>query len=96
MRYSRLTWNHSSPTEPVEILSEYDRDGWERRKVEVFADGSMRYAGAGEVTGGSELSLIQCPPDDEVVSEPEFLVSVLTRAEFELAWDQARLVPTGA
>lgn len=96
MRYSRLSWTHSSPTEPVEILSEYDQDGWERRKVEVFADGSMGHASNNESGGGSELALIPCPPDEEVVDEPEFRVSELTQAEFEVAWNRARQPLSGA
>jgi hypothetical protein len=90
MQYSRLQWNHSSPSEPREILSEYDEDGWEHRKIEVFPDGSVGYAGGSESCGGSKLSLIPRPPDEDVVAEPEFRVIDLTQEEFELAWDNAR------
>lgn len=89
MHYSRLQWNHSSPSEPREILSEYDPDGWERRKIEVFSDGSMRFASDTESIGGSKLSLIPRPPDEEVVGEPEFRVFDMTKEEFERAWDRA-------
>jgi hypothetical protein len=94
MRYSRLLWQHSSPTEPVEILSEYDAEGWERRKVEVFPDGALGYASSTESHGGTALALIPCPPDEEVVSEPEFRVLPLSKDEFERAWDRARRAPT--
>ena len=89
MHYSRLTWDHSSPNEPVEILSEHDDQGWERRKIELFADGSVAYADEDESVGGSKLSLIQRPPDDEVVREPEFRLFKMTEAEFEAAWRRA-------
>ncbi len=92
MRYSRLQWNHSSPSEPIEILSEYDENGWERRKVEVFRDGSVRFASGTESVGGSKLSLIARPADEEVVDEPEFRVFELAEEEFERAWDRARKV----
>jgi hypothetical protein len=95
MRYSRLKWSHSSPTEPVEILSEHDDDGWERRKIEVFADGSVCYASESESVGGSKLSLIPRPPDEEVASEPEFSVVEMTQVDFEVAWNQARRTPAG-
>jgi hypothetical protein len=95
MRYSRLTWTHSSPTEPIEILSEYDDAGWERRKVEVFADGTLGFASDDESAGGSRLALIPRPPDEEVVSEPEFRVSELSKAEFEAAWSLARQTLSG-
>jgi hypothetical protein len=89
MQYSRLQWNHSSPAEPKEILSEYDEDGWERRKVEMFPDGSVRFASGTESVGGSKLSLIPRPPDSEVVAEPEFRVFAMTGEEFERAWARA-------
>jgi hypothetical protein len=90
MRYSRLQWTHASPAEPVEICSEYDQDGWERRKVELFADGTVRYASATESVGDSQLSLIPRPPDEEVSSEPEFRVFEMTEEEFERTWERAR------
>jgi hypothetical protein len=90
MQYSRLVWAHASPAEPVEILSEYDESGWERRKVEKFHDGSLRFAGETETSGGSQLSLIRRPPDEDVVEEPEFTVATMTQSEFETVWDRAR------
>ncbi len=89
MRYSRLQWNHLSPNEPIEVLSEYDDNGWERRKVEAFRDGSVRFASGTDSIGGSKLSLIPRPPDEEVVAEPEFRVFEISTEEFERAWDQA-------
>ena len=92
MRYSRLQWTHSSMTEPVEILSEHDEQGWERRKIEVFRDGSMGFASSSESVRGSKLSVIPCPPDEEVLDEPEFRIFEMAKAEFERAWDKARKV----
>jgi hypothetical protein len=96
MEYSRLAWNHSSPSEPIAIMSEYDDNGWERRKIEVFADGSIGYASARESVGGSELSLIQRPPDADVVHETEFRILELTKSEFEAAWRHAHRSFAGA
>ena len=90
MNYSRLLWTHSSPDEPREILCEYDSDGWESRKVEIFPDGSVGFADAGESAGGTRLSLIPRTPDDEVVADPEFQLFDLTEEEFEQAWSRAR------
>jgi hypothetical protein len=89
MQYSRLLWNHDSPREPIEILSEYDEDGWECRKVEVFKDGSVSFASNTESIGDSKLSLIPRPPDEDVVTEPEFRVFELSKEQFERAWDHA-------
>ena len=89
MRYSQLIWTHSSSTEPVEILSEYDKDGWELRKVEVFADGRLGYASDSKSGGGSELALIPSPPEEEVNNLPEFQVLEMTKVQFEAAWENA-------
>jgi len=90
MQYSRLIWNHSSSDEPVEIVSEYDSDGWERRKVEFFQDGSAGYAGEGESSGNCELSLIQRPADEDAIDVPELRITELTKSEFETAWKLAQ------
>lgn len=90
MRYSKLIWNHTFPNEPVEIYSEHDDKCWERRKVEIFRDGVMGFASATESSEGTKLSLIQCPPDEEVNSEPEFRVVNITKDEFESLWTKAR------
>jgi hypothetical protein len=99
MHYSRLVWSHSSPNEPIEILSEYDEAGWELRKVEVFQNGATRYASTSEAVAGCQLSLIPRPPDEEVVSEPEFRLFQLTPEQFEKAWELSRrgypAMPTG-
>jgi hypothetical protein len=93
MQYSRLLWNHPPSTEPVEILSEYDESGWEKRKVERFLDGSIGYASTSESAGGTRLSLIQRPSDDEVVAEPEFSVFELSKEEFERVWADVQKRP---
>ena len=90
MRYSKLIWNHKVPDEPTQVFSEHDEDGWERRKVELFPDGTVGFASSTESSGGTKLSLIQCPPDEEVNLEPEFQVVDVTKDEFESLWNEAR------
>ena len=89
MRYSKLIWNHTNPDEPHQILSEHGDDGWELRKVELHRDGSMGYASTSESHLGAKLSLIQCPPDDEVNLPPEFNVVDVSKQEFEQMWQKA-------
>ena len=48
MNYVRVRWLHENPEAPVLAVSELDDHRWERRKVEVFADGSKGYAMKGE------------------------------------------------
>ncbi|HEY8137683.1 MAG TPA: hypothetical protein VIF61_07565, partial [Methylocystis sp.] len=63
---------------------------WERRKVEVFADGSKGYAMKGEERGGTRLGLVPLPPFDEIAADPRFLPEKITEEEFEAVW-RARL-----
>jgi hypothetical protein len=90
MRYSKLIWNHEFADEPAQVFSEHDDGGWERRKVEVFPDGSVGFASSTESFGGTKLSLIQCPPDEEVNLDPEFKVVDVAKDEFEGLWNEAR------
>ena len=50
MEYIMVKWLHSHPDEPVLLYSELDKDRWETRKVEVFADGRIGFASATEAT----------------------------------------------
>src|SRR5262245_42194787 len=89
MRYSKLIWRRRSNTEPAEILSEHDSAGWETRKIEYFSDGSIGFASRTESVGGSRLSEIKRPADDEV-NGAEMSVVEFTASEFESAWKQAQ------
>ncbi len=94
MNYIRVGWLHENPEAPVLVVSELDDHRWERRKVEVFADGSKGYAMEGEERGGTRLGLVPLPPFDEIAADPQFLPEEITEEEFETVW-RARL-ETGA
>lgn len=89
MQYSKLIWKHCEYDLPVEILSEYDSVGWETRKVEVFADGSLGFAGPQSYSGSTRLSLIQRPADADVVNDNEYRIEPLSAADFERGWKAA-------
>ncbi len=61
MNYIRVRWLHENPEAPVLVVSELDDHRWERRKVEVFADGSkaMRWRARSAVERVWDLS--RCP-----------------------------------
>jgi hypothetical protein len=90
MNYIRVQWLHETPEAPVLAVSELDDHRWERRKVEVFADGSKGYAMKGEERGGTRLGLVPLPPFDEIAADPQFLPEEITEEEFEAVW-RARL-----
>lgn len=58
---------------------EIDEDGAEVRKVEVFADGRITFAGANDSAGTTTLE----------ARNTEDAASVIDRSEFEVVWDQA-------
>lgn len=93
MTYSFLRWRHSSLMEPVSIASEYDDNGWEVRRVEQFADGTVRFAGVERSTPGCELSLIPNVDNDQARNEQEWTIEPWTRPQFEHLWRIATQPP---
>lgn len=92
MHYLRVQWLHSSASDPVEIYSEVDHDGWETRKVEVFRNRTIGYASANESTSSTVLSEERLPSLDEISADPEFRAQQITKEEFEKVWER-RLFP---
>ncbi|TDT33253.1 DUF6881 domain-containing protein [Naumannella halotolerans] len=88
--YIRVRWIHEYEELPVELYSELDSQGWELRKVEVFAGGRSQaadaYGGAGDTRLGGEPVL----PIDEIALDPQFKPEFVDRREFEDAWRCAR------
>jgi hypothetical protein len=90
MTYIAVQWHHSNSEYPVEMYSELDIDRNETRKVEIFADGRLRYAGAASQTGDTMLSLEPIPPLNEIASDPQFTPRVISQSEFDSAWHAAQ------
>lgn len=44
MQYLKVQWIHEFEDEPALICPEYDDEGWETRKTEVYRDGRYGYA----------------------------------------------------
>ena len=88
MEYIRVKWLHLHQDEPVLLYSELDKNRWETRKVEVFADGRVGFASATEATPSTKtkLSLEPLPTLEEIASDPQFQPAVITKDEFEVVW----------
>jgi hypothetical protein len=86
MYYVRVKWNHAIPEEPVWLYSELDRNRWETRKVEIFADGTIGFASAYEACGGTRLGQEPVPPLIEIAAAEEFEPQEITQEEFEKVW----------
>ena len=89
MIYLRCRWKHSFPDEPILLYSELDDERWEHRKVEIFADGRMAYADRHRESGDTGLGLVPVPPLAEIAADPQFDPAEISKAEFELVWNDA-------
>ncbi|RSN51861.1 DUF6881 domain-containing protein [Actinomadura sp. WAC 06369] len=89
MRYIRIERNGAPVEGPVVAFCEIDEDGYENRKVEVFPDGVLDYAGGfveGETTrlGDDPVGTVA-----EISRRPGFTAHEITSAEFRAAWAAA-------
>ena len=83
-----MEWKHGLDDEPVILYSELDDDRWERRKVEVFADGRLGFADGDEQTHATNtrLSIEPIPPLDEIAADPQFQPVTISAEEFSTIW----------
>jgi hypothetical protein len=90
MNYICVKWKHSCPDDPVWLYSEIDIDGWETRKVEIFADGRYGYASATESSGGTRLGEAPIPLLTEIAHDPQFEPAEITKDKFEEVWERRK------
>jgi hypothetical protein len=86
VKYLRVGWKHQNPDDPVMLYSELNAERWEVRKVEVFRNGRCGYASPEESSGGTELGKVPVPALTEIVKDPQFEPSEISREEFEAVW----------
>ncbi len=92
MKYMMVRWLHDFPSEPVVIYSEMDDARWEKRKIEVYRDGTVSFVGGNMFFGSSALSIEPLPPKEFIESDPQFEVFSIDAEEFENVWEKARAV----
>ncbi len=86
MRYTFVRWIHSTPTEPVLLLSEIDDDGFEFRKVDIYSDGRIALATRTSSDGATFLSYEKYPELTEINSSAEFDAISGSADVFEWFW----------
>jgi hypothetical protein len=89
MMYIQVKWIHSLNSEPVVLYSEIDENGWEIRKVEVYADGRMGFASSSESRCGAGLSKEPLPSIVEIAADPQFQPIEINQIDFERVWAKA-------
>jgi hypothetical protein len=86
MIYLKVRWIHNLPDEPVLPYSELDEGRWEIRKVEIFPDHSVGFAGANSKAKDTRLGEVPVPSIEDIASNPEFEPQEISAADFELIW----------
>jgi hypothetical protein len=90
MRYLRVRWRQDSAGEPVILYSEVDDEGWEVRKVDVYANGRRDLAGEGIETGSTFLAGDRTPSLEEINGDAQFEATEIDGDEFERIWADAK------
>lgn len=89
MRYLYVKWVHKNPSDPVHLYSEIGDDSYERRRVEIWADGRKGFADESEEKGAT-LSTMKVPSLKEIAAQPEFEPKFIEAEEFQKIWLKRR------
>ena len=90
MRYLYVKWIHKDPGAPVHLYSEIGEDDYERRKVEIYADGRKGFADGSEQAGGTTLGVMPVPSLEDIAAQPEYEPKVIDQEEFQRIWMRRR------
>ena len=90
MRYLYVKWLHKDPGAPVHLYSEIGDDSYERRKVEIYADGRKGFADGTEQAGGTILGVMPVPSLKEIAAQPEYEPKEIEQEEFQRIWLRRR------
>jgi len=86
VEYIKVLWIHSSRDYPVLLYSELDDERWEVRKVEIFPDSSIGFAGLGSSQGDTRLGEVPVPQVEEIALEKQVKPEKISAEQFELIW----------
>ncbi len=86
MKYYDLNWNHDNDDDPIRLVSEIGADGYEKRKLEFFRDGSVGYASEIESSDTTMLGVNRMPKLEDILAQPDFSGAEITAAQFEGFW----------
>jgi hypothetical protein len=90
MRYLDIKWTHKDPGAPVRLYIEVGEDGYESRKVELYADGRKGFADSSEEAGGTSLGFMPVPSLAELKTLPEYQPKEISQEEFQRNWLKRR------
>ena len=90
LHYVSVEWLHEILNEPVRLYYELDPGRCERRKVEVYRDGTLQAADASQGHGTTFLAWEPHPPQAKIEADPQFRVCKITAQEFDVIWNRAK------
>jgi hypothetical protein len=73
---------------PSEIYHELDENRFERRKVEIFEDGSVSWAYQDVEEGSTQLASEAVPSFEEINSNNKFSPEEISLDQFEQIWNK--------
>ncbi len=86
MKYFKVKWLHFFPDDPVCIYVELDKKRFETRKVEEFTDKTYEFVNQDKKVGDRGTILVSnhpWPDNSEINSNSEFILTEITKKEFE-------------
>ena len=88
MNYLRVRCYSQPPDMPVLIYSELDKDRFEIRKVEIFANGRMAFAPGGN-DADTWLADMPLPATADLSRNSEFSATGIEAGDFDVVWRMA-------
>lgn len=86
MNYIEVEWHHQSKEDPIRLVSEYNSDRLETRKLEFFPNGKVGFATTEESVYGTRLAEVPVPTLEEINADAEFTAKPLSAEAFEALW----------
>lgn len=90
MEYLKVEWFHNNEYDPYLIYCEINSLREEIRKVEVFRNNQLGYTDKNIEMLDTRLSLTKIPSNEEINSQKEFSLQVISQDEFEEIWLMAK------
>ena len=87
--FIKALWHHDSLEYPIELYSEIGEDGFEIRKVEVYANGTYGFANSQSHSSTTQLGEKPIPSVAEINKDSQFHATEIAQSEFEVIWAKA-------
>jgi hypothetical protein len=82
-------WVTAPDDEAVDWYDELDPQRWSIRCVRRFRDGSLKACSYASPDWRDEMPEASLPPLEEINDNPEFVAKEISKAEFEVVWEEA-------